>query len=223
MELSRLLGVRPGITALTGGGGKTTAMYILARELSQHSTVVCTTTTPIYPPDHRPVLAGRHDGRLAAALGWSRCVCVGVPTPEGKLAPPEFSPYRLAELARYVLVEADGSRGLPVKAHLSHEPVIPELAGLTVGLVGASGFARPVRQAVHRWECFCQLTGADPVDPVDPENLARLLLAEGLEDLLFINQAESAGAMEQARRLAALLPRPVFAGSLQRGVWECLS
>ena len=33
MLLSRLLSVRPGVTALTGGGGKTAAMYRLAREL----------------------------------------------------------------------------------------------------------------------------------------------------------------------------------------------
>lgn len=223
MNLSELLTIRPGITALIGGGGKTTAMYTLARELSEDATVVCTTTTHIYPPSHLPVLDGKNDGKLACALGWCRCVCVGVPTPEGKLSAPPFSPYRLAELARYVLVEADGSRGLPVKAHLAHEPVIPDLTGLTLGLAGASGFGRPVREAVHRWERFCALTGAGPEDPVTAENLARLLLAEGLEDKLFINQAESAGAMEEARRLAAMLPRPVFAGSMQGGIWECLS
>ena len=222
MTLSELLTIWPGITALIGGGGKTTAMYVLARELVKRGTVVCTTTTRILPPDHLPVLDGKNDAKLAVALGWCGCVCVGVPTPEGKLAAPAYSPYRLAELADYVLVEADGSRGLPVKAHLAHEPVIPELAGLTVALAGASGFGRPVREAVHRWERFCQLTGAAPEDPVTAENLARLLLAEGLEDKVFINQAEDAGAMEEARRLAAALSRPVFAGSLRGGVWTCL-
>ena len=43
MILSEMLSVRPGITALIGGGGKTTAMYTLARELSEDATVVCTT------------------------------------------------------------------------------------------------------------------------------------------------------------------------------------
>ena len=47
MLLSRLLSVRPGVTALTGGGGKTAAMYRLARELRREGTVICTTTTRI--------------------------------------------------------------------------------------------------------------------------------------------------------------------------------
>ena len=35
MTLSSLLSIRPGITALIGGGGKTTALYVLARELRE--------------------------------------------------------------------------------------------------------------------------------------------------------------------------------------------
>ena len=34
MELRELLGIRPGVTALAGGGGKTTMMYTLAGELA---------------------------------------------------------------------------------------------------------------------------------------------------------------------------------------------
>ena len=51
MELWELLGVRSGVTALIGGGGKTTAMYTLARELRQKGTVICAATTHIAPPD----------------------------------------------------------------------------------------------------------------------------------------------------------------------------
>ena len=223
MELWELLGIRPGVTALIGGGGKTTAMYALAGELAAKGTVICTTTTHILPPEHMPVLnaAGREE--LAAALAARRCVCLGTPTEGGKLTAPTLSMEALAALADYVLVEADGSKRLPFKAHLSHEPVIPACAGLTILLAGASGFARPVREAVHRWERFCQLTGASPEEPVTAENLAVSLAREDLGDVIFINQAETASAMAEAGKLAALLPRPVFAGSLRGGIWECLS
>lgn len=219
MELWELLGVREGITALTGGGGKTTAMYILAGELRRLGTVVCTTTTHILPPEHLPVL--EHVDR--AVLESGRCVCAGRPSEGGKLAAPVQSMEELAALADYVLVEADGSRGLPVKAHLSHEPAIPAGAGLAVVLAGASGFGRPVREAVHRWERFCRLTGAAPEEPVTAALLAAALAAEGSGDLVFVNQAETPESMAAAKRLAALLDRPVFAGSLKGGIWKCLS
>lgn len=223
MELSALLDLRPGITALIGGGGKTTAMYTLARELARRGTVICTTTTRILPPDHLPVLDGSDAAALAGALKARRCVCAGAPTPEGKLSAPLSSPAQLAAAADYVLVEADGSKGLPVKAHLPHEPVIPPEAGLTLLFAGASGFGRPVREAVHRWERFCALTGARPEDPAEPENLARLFASEGYGDKIFINQAETADAAACAQRLAKLSPRPVFAGALRGGIWTCLS
>lgn len=216
MELWELLGVREGITALIGGGGKTTAMYTLAGELQRLGTVVCTTTTHILPPEHLPVSDG-------CPMPPDRCVCLGMPTAEGKLTAPPVPQARWRSLADYVLVEADGSRGLPVKAHLPHEPAIPAEAGLTVVLAGASGFGRPVREAVHRWERFCQLTGAAPEEPVTAVLLAAAMAAEGLGDLIFVNQAETPESMAEAQRLAALLDRPVFAGSLKGGIWRCLS
>lgn len=216
MELWELLGVREGITALIGGGGKTTAMYTLAGELQRLGTVVCTTTTHILPPEHLPVSDG-------CPMPPDRCVCLGTHAAGGKLAAPTVPQARWRSLADYVLVEADGSRRLPVKAHLPHEPVIPAGADLTVLLLGGSAFGRPIREAVHRWERFCRLTGAAPEEPVTPENLARLVAAEGLGDKIFVNQAGTPGIMAQTRRLAALLDRPVYAGELQGGNWTCLS
>ena len=100
--------------------------------------------------------------------------------------------------------------------------MIPPGAAQTVLLAGASAFGRPVREAVHRWEQFCRLTGASPAAPVTAENLARLLEAEGLEGKLFVNQTETAGALAEVRRLAERLSRPVYAGSLKGGSWTCL-
>ena len=223
MELAALLGIRPGLTALIGGGGKTTAMYRLAEELSRRGRVVCCTSTHILPPSHLPVLACSTAEEAAQALARYGCLCLGTPAPGGKLTAPALPLERLAVLADYVLLEADGSRGLPVKAHLPHEPVIPACAGRTVLLAGASGFGRPIREAVHRPERYCALARAGPGDPVTPEQLAAVLMAEGWGDALFINQAETEEAMTMARRLAALLPLPVCAGSLQRRRWSCLS
>ena len=40
MELCRLLSVRAGVTSLIGGGGKTSAMYVLARELRETDNLI---------------------------------------------------------------------------------------------------------------------------------------------------------------------------------------
>ena len=197
VKLYELLGVGPGVTALIGGGGKTTAMYTLAEELRQRGTVLCCTTTRIFPPDHLPVLARPTEAELRRALARHGCVCAGTP--------------RLAALADYVLAEADGSKGLPLKAHLFHEPVIPPEAARTVLLLGASGFGRPVREAVHRPERFCQLTGADMDQPVTPSLAALAVRAEGLGDVVL------------AKELASRLACPVCAGALRKGEWLCLS
>ncbi|MBD5170297.1 MAG: putative selenium-dependent hydroxylase accessory protein YqeC [Oscillibacter sp.] len=223
MELWELLEIRPGVTALIGGGGKTTAMYTLARELAAKGTVICTTTTHILPPEHLPLRNNSDERELASALSVQRCICMGTPSGYGKLTAPTLPMETLAALADYVLVEADGSKRLPVKAHLSHEPVIPANAVQTVIMVGASGIGRPVREMVHRWEQFCRHTGALPEDPVTAENLARLLTAENIGGKIFINQAETPEALTAACRLAELLPRPVYAGSLKGGTWTCLS
>ena len=66
-------------------------------------------------------------------------------------------------------------------------------------------------------------SGASPEEPVTAEHLAALLAAEGFGDLIFVNQAEMPERLSEAERLAGLLDRPVFAGTLKGGIWKCLS
>ena len=130
---------------------------------------------------------------------------------------------RLAALVDYVLVEADGSAGLPLKAHAPHEPVIPAESGRVLLVLGASGFGRPIREAAHRPERYAQLAGRDPETIVTPEIAAQVSRAEGLGDLVLVNQVETPEAWENARKLAENLPLPVYAGSLRRGEMVCVS
>lgn len=222
MLIAPLLKIRPGITALIGGGGKTTLMYTLARELRERGTVIVCTSTRIRVPELCDVLTDADAGAVRDALAERGVVCAGTPAEPGKLAAPALPFEALAGIADFVIVEADGSRGLPMKAHLPHEPVIPENTGNTVLVVGSDGFGQPIREACHRPALYAALAGTDEGAPVTPETEAAVIAAEGFGDRIFINKADSGAAMENARVLAGLVPVPVIAGSLWEGRYECL-
>ena len=103
----------------------------------------------------------------------------GVLDPEtGKLSSPAEPLDELAQRFDYVLAEADGSKRLPLKAHASWEPVVPAGTANVVWVVGASGFGRPINEAVHRPELFCERCGCEPTDIATPERVAQVLNAE---------------------------------------------
>lgn len=221
MQIAPLLNIGRGVTALIGGGGKTTLLETLAGELRGKGTVVLCTSTHILRPERYPVLEGADEMAVSAALAAHGAVCVGE-AEHGKLTAPRFSFEALAHLADYVLVEADGAKRLPLKAHAPHEPVIPPNAARVVLVVGASGFGRPIRESCHRPERYAALCGAPEDTLVTPELEARVLLAEGLGDRVYINQVETAEEYANAAALAGRLACPVVAGSLHKGVYVCL-
>ena len=134
MQIAPLLNIGRGVTALIGGGGKTTLLYTLTEELRKKGTVLLCTSTHIMT--QYEVLERAGEAEISAALSAHGAVCVGEPSAEGKLGPPSLSFDALARLADYVLVEADGSRRLPLKAHAPHEPVIPPQSNQTILHVG---------------------------------------------------------------------------------------
>lgn len=216
MSLAQLLGIQRGVTSVIGSGGKTSLLAALACELSaQGASVVLTTTTHILPFEGRPLVIDAHGEKIAAALEGSRVVCVGAPCEGGKLGTPGVSMEELARLADFVLVEADGSRRLPLKAHAAHEPVIPGCSGQAILVVGASGLCRPIAEVVHRPEVFCGLLGCGPCDLATPARVAQVLLAEGLGNKVLVNQVDAARDWEAAELLASYMDVSVVAGSLR--------
>lgn len=203
MKFCEALNVRPGVTAIIGSGGKTSLLRRLAEEVP--GTVILCTTTHIRPFPEYPLLESPSYLNIRQALHAYRVVCAGAWTRDGKLIATELPVEVLAELADYVLVEADGSRQLPLKAHASHEPVIPSASRRVICVAGASGFGRPIVEVVHRPERFIDLTGARETDIATPELAAKALLAESLCDTVFLNQVDDIRQRPAAERFAGAL------------------
>ena len=215
-SLAEALALAPGVTAVIGGGGKTTLLRVLGESLAAegHTVLLCA-TTKIYPFPGLENLTRAGEAEVAAALSRCPLLCVGMPVPgTGKLTAPDIPVGKLAALAEYVLAEADGAAGRPMKAHAPHEPVIPTEANQVICVVGASGFGQPVSLAAHRPELYAKRAGVGQDTLITPEIEGAVLLAEGLHHRVYVNQAERPQGLAAAKQLQTLLPCPVAAGAL---------
>ncbi len=232
------------MTAVIGAGGKTTLVRALAEELAgcrlpadavaagedvaaarsaRPARVIVATSTKMFVPDWCPVLLDASLDEVRAALAAEPIVCVGsIHETTGKLAMPALAFSELAKLADYMLVEADGAKMLPLKAHGAHEPVVPACARRVVCVVGIDGVGKPASQACHRAETFARLAVVSPDALVAPEAIAAVLNAEALHDVVLINKVHTADDWRAAERIAMLLRTPVVAGSLWEEEFRCL-
>lgn len=219
------------LVAVIGGGGKTTLLHSLAEELrEQGAHVVLATTTHFMPFDGIETVSSGDMGKLARVLERGDVACAAAPAAAsagaaGKLGPSPLSIAQLREVADVVLVEADGSKRLPLKLHAEHEPVVPAGSARVVYVLGASGFGQPLARACHRAELASERLGIGGREPATPELVAHLLADEIARGIVtpthvIVNQVEDEAAREQAQAFAAELRRlgvatPVLAGSIR--------
>lgn len=214
-DLCDLLGIRPGVTAVAGSGGKTTLLEKLGRELASRGmrTVLCTTTKFRGFPD---IPGGRpgSEQQLAECLRKSSLMWAGTQLKNGKWGPSSLPISTIAACADYVIVEADGSAGLPLKAHRQHEPAIPPEADRTIVVLGADGLGKTVSKAAHCPALYAHRGSCSLGSEVTPEIAARVLKAEAIGSMLLINKADSDADMDLAAKLASMTDMPAYAGSL---------
>jgi len=221
MRLSEALRLPRGVTAAVGGGGKTTLLWRLASEASEEGTALLATTTHMWPPACRTLLSPTRE-EIEAAFAHTRLLAAGARTAEGKLGPDTGLCGTYEGLADYVLIEADGARGLPLKAPDEHEPALPQGAALTLAVAGMTCAGRKVRDAAHRPELYAGLAGIDQDEAVTPAAVARVLChpkgqRKGVHGhfVVVLNQADTAERLAFARATAAQLPEETLIVALQ--------
>lgn len=234
-SLRALLGLPdqgPLLIALVGAGGKTTTLLALAREYKDRGCrVLVTTTTRIYVPQERDrLLLGPPDKAAeAGAEAGTITVAGNAVEPNGKLVGfPEAWLDRMHRQGAYdvILTEADGSKGLPLKAPAAYEPVIPDGATDVIGVIGMDAWGRPADdRTVHRLEHFCEVTGALPGQTIDNGLLLKLIdgpqgLFKGVPRTarrhLLLNKCNDPIRLAAARELLAQCSQ-TGAGALHQG------
>ena len=220
-RLSDWLEIPLGITAVVGGGGKTSLIHTLAEELANRGRVLITTTTHIRPPACLTLLSP-DERQIAKAFEQSRILAVGMPSQEGKLAEVPDLRERYAALADYILIEADGSRGLPLKAPAAHEPVLPKQTALVIAVAGMSCEGQTVAAAAHRPALYAMLAQCNTGDVVQPAWVARVLehpLGQRKDVTgrfaVVLNQADSPQRLAFARQVAQCLTSKTAIVALQ--------
>ena len=115
------------------------------------------------------------------------------------------------------------SKRLPAKAHAAWEPVLPPQRRRTVCVLGASAFGQTIRQAAHRPALYAALAGASGEDVITPALAARVLMAEGGFDVIWVKTKSIGGLRPGAGRVfAQAVDCPVVVGSLRRKRWKRL-
>ncbi|MDP3185258.1 MAG: selenium cofactor biosynthesis protein YqeC, partial [Anaerolineales bacterium] len=229
MLLSRALRLSPTpCLALTGAGGKTTALFKLARELPPP--VIVTATTHLHV-DQVKLTDSHWMGETSADFAGLEENLRGVMLVTGPIDGDrttglnESLLYWLHAVYGFhdlpLLVEADGARQKPLKAPAEHEPVIPDFVETVVVVAGMSGLGKPLTdEFVHRPEIFARLSGLAPGETVTPGALLRVLthpsgglknIPSGARRVALLNQADTPELQAQAKALAEGLLSTVHA------------
>jgi molybdenum cofactor cytidylyltransferase len=214
MHLSRALRLPPnksshkpsstggfGAVSFVGAGGKTTAIFQLAREIVNRNSVT------LAPYAHLPwravpgsagvVTATTHLGIWQTSLADQHIIAnnpddiqlpiKGVTLITGEIESDRTKPVNETALnwihentkSRDIplLIEADGSRQKPLKAPAAYEPPIPEFTDTVIVVAGLSALGKPLTdEHVHRAEIFSQLSGLQINQTITPDAIMRMLM-----------------------------------------------
>jgi molybdenum cofactor cytidylyltransferase len=223
--------------ALSGAGGKTTALFQLARELSaKNRPVIVTATTHLHVDQIKLAdshwIAEKPDGLSGLEKDLRGVILITGPREGDRTTgvnPDVLSWLHAVHIGNRLplLIEADGSRRRPLKAPADYEPVIPEFVEMVLVVAGLSGLGKPLtNEFVHRPEIFSRLSGLNEGEIITPEGLVRVLthpsggmknIPPGARRVALLNQADTPNLQSQAKMIAEqLLPsyHAVVAASL---------
>lgn len=165
------------VRAIVGSGGKTTLLKAMAAEYrTMGKSVLVTTTTHMFIEED--TLITDDPGEIIRMLEETGYAMAGIQ--EGvkiKSLSPETYAAACAH-ADVVLVEADGSKHMPLKFPNEGEPVIPENCGEIVVVCGLNAIGQRAKDVCHRLELVKKCLGIGDDTLITPDHI-RVLVTRG--------------------------------------------
>lgn len=226
LSLGKVLDVHPSsCIAFVGAGGKSTAMFNLAKELSRPVIVTATTHLGTWQIPLADSHIHTNDSTITKQITSTLHSDVTLITGEfeGDRTKP-VNDKLLAWLHSFcrshaipLLIESDGARQKSLKAWADHEPPIPPFVDHVVQVTGMNGIGKPlIEENVHRAEIFSKLSELDIGDSITTKALIQVLTNEngGMKNIpseakrsVMLNQADTSERQSIARAMKdALLP-----------------
>jgi len=225
MDLHQALRVDQGeCIAFSGSGGKTTAIFTLARQLNVPVLVTATTHLSLgqLPLANRIITIDDLPNieLIFADLQNEVVLLIGEQNEPGRVS--GIPEKLLEEIFQFtkprginLLIEADGSRQLPLKAPAQHEPAIPSVVDSVVVVAGLTALGNPLTDEwVHRVDIFAELADMNEGEEITTESIVQVLIdplgglkgiPEGARRVCLLNQADDMQLQAQGKRIAGKL------------------
>jgi molybdenum cofactor cytidylyltransferase len=209
LRFDRTIELQPAVS-FAGAGGKTTALFQLARQFlhAKNTPVIVTASThlgvwQVPLADHHLIASDESHLRNLPGEGVI-LVTGGI---EGERTKPVGDLVLLGLRAKArqenipLFIEADGARQKPLKAPADHEPPIPDFSEIVICVAGLSALGKPLGgEQVHRAEIFSRISGLAPGRDISPEAVVNALthpqgglknIPQNARRIALLNQADT--------------------------------
>ncbi len=208
-SFSNALGIKKGdVIQIAGSGGKTTLSYAIANENPHLKAVVLTTTKRFASTENAYILAENEVLDISKIKG--SFVEAGILDKNGKIGWIGDKNYEiLKSWADLIIIEADGSKRLPLKAASNYEPVFVPDATHTLVVCGLSAIGKKMVDVCHRFELVADKFSPNTI--VTEEEIIYLLTTyyknryEKLNPVFIANQADNDGLLESGIKIVSKL------------------
>ena len=170
------------ILAFVGSGGKTTLIKQMAEQFRRQgkSVLITTTTHMLIEPD---TLLTDDDAVIRKALNQKGFAMAGIPDGEKIKALSQETYLAACDYADMVLVEADGSKHLPLKYPNAAEPVIPENADEIIVVCGLNAIGQKAKDVCHRLDLVTCCLGIENDRIITASHVQKLVTEAYLKPL----------------------------------------